>query len=863
MARPITITLLGDLSDLSASLGDGTRDVNSFADQVENALREATREAGRLGDGFEESGRDVTAFADRAEGALSQAAQGAGQLGDEVAKSADEAGSKLGGFAKKIGLAAVGIGAAVGGALALGLKEAMDREAGTDLLSAQLGASPEQAKALGQAAGKVYSAGYGESIADANEALKGLWQQGLVPAGATADELADISKRAMDVAAVLGDDVGPTANAVGTMLKTGMAKNAKEAFDILVVGAQNGSNKAEDLLDTFNEYSVQFQRVGLDGKTAMGLISQALQAGARDSDQVADAIGQFGEKAVAGGTAVEDAFKSIGLNADDIAARMGKGGQSAETALGMTLKALRGTTDETVKLNAAAALFGDPANVMGKALYAMDPATAAASNGLDKVSGAAARAGATMHDNASQKLTAFWRTLETGAVDLIGGKVLPKLEDLATKFAPVGRAAKEFILDKAVPAAQALGEKVAPLAGVTKTVLLDNVVPAVQATGKAFADAIGFVEEHKGTFQVVAGIITVVLLPALITWGVQSVISAGLAVGAWISSGAAATGSAAVHVAASWLVVGGWLKAGAQAVISGAIIVGQWIAGAGAAILNGAVMVGQWVLMGTQSMIQAARMAAAWLLAMGPVPLIIAAIVGLALLIWQNWDKIKQWTGEAFQWVWDKIKSVFDWLVNLFLNFTGPGLLIKHWDTIKQKTAEAFVWVADKARQGLDAVVGFFRDLPGRILGFVGSMGSAALRVGSELISKLGEGLSRLSSFGQDIGAAVWRAVKNSINSLIDLLNWAIPDRIGIGPIGVDLPKNPIPKIRAMGGPASGLTRVGERGPEWVSLPGGSSVVPNHAAPAGGGVVVNVASNADPFAIGREVAWSLRVAGAR
>lgn len=805
MAKPITITLLGDLDDLSASLNEATSDVTGFGDQVEEALKQATEEAQRLG--------------------------------REVAEAGDEASTEMGGFADKFGGLAAAAGLAVGAGLFAGISEAMDRESGTDLLAAQLGADPAQAKALGQAAGQVYSAGYGESIADANEALKSLWQQGLVPAGATSDELANISKQAMDVASVLGDDVGPTANAVGTMLKTGMAKNAKEAFDILVVGAQNGSNKAEDLLDTFNEYSVQFERIGLDGKMSMGLISQALQAGARDSDQVADALGQFGEKAVAGGTAVEEAFKSIGLDSDTIAAKMQQGGKSAQDALKLTLDALRGTKDETVQLNAAAALFGDPANVMGKALFAMDPASAAASNGLDKVEGAAARAGATMHDNATQKLTAFWRTLQTGAVDLVGGKVIPKLEALAQTFAPIGSAAK--------------------------TVIMDGVVPAVRTFGEVVDSTFSFVGDHKTTFTGIATAITVFVLPALVSWGVTSVTQGIASVTAWVTSGAASTTSALAQVTASWAVVGGWLKAGGQAVISGAIVVGQWIAGAAAATVNGAVMVATWIAMGAQAMLQAARMAAAWLIAMGPIAIVIAAVVGLALLIWQNWDSIKTWTAEAFQWVWEKVQAVFAWLVDLFLNFTGPGLLIKHWDTIKTKTAEAFQWVADKAQAGLDAVIGFFRDLPGRIMGYIGSMGSAARNVGAELIGKLGEGLSRLSSFGQDIGSAVWRAVKDSINQLIDLLNWAIPDRIGIGPVGVDLPKNPIPKIRAMGGPASGWTKVGERGPEWVNLPNGANVAPNHAAgQAGGGVVVNVTSTADPYSIGREVAWALRV-GAR
>ncbi|MHC0429230.1 phage tail tape measure protein [Streptomyces sp. O3] len=776
MAKPITITLLGDLDDLSRSLDDGTRDVTAFADQVEDALRAATEEAGRLG--------------------------------DEVAKGADDAGDSLGGFADKFGGFAAAAGLAVGAGLVAGIAEAMDREASNDLLAAQLGANPAEAKRLGEAAGAVYSAGYGESIADANEALKSLWQQGLVPAGATADEMANISKKAMDVSAVLGDDVGPTTNAVAQMLKTKLAKNAEEAFDILTVGAQNGANKAEDLADTFNEYSTQFRRVGLDGKTALGLISQGLQGGARDADQVADAIGQFGERALAGGTATADAYKSIGLNADTVAEKIGKGGKSAEEALTMTLDALKGTTDEQTKLNAAAALFGDPANVMGDALYALDPATAAASNGLENVDGAAKRAGDVMHDNASQKVTAFWRGLQTLAVDVIGGTVIPAVEGL--------------------------GEKVLALAG--------------------------WVDENRTPILTVAGVLTAVMLPALIQWGVQSVIAGGKAVGAWVTTGATATGSALTQVAASWSVVGGWLKAGAQAVISGAIVVGQWVAGAAAAVLNGAIMVAQWVLMGAQAMVQAARMAAAWLIAMGPIPLIIAAIVGLALLIWQNWDKIKEWTGEAFEWVWDKVKGIFDWLVDLFLNFTGPGLLIKHWDTIKKKTREAFQAVGRFAGEGVRQVIDFFKGLPGAIGRTAGSMARSALGIGRSLVDGLKNGMSKLGGFAASLGRVVTRAMKGAMNGVVDLLNWAIPNKLGWGRLSIDIPDNPIPKIRAMGGPASGLTRVGERGPEEVYLPRGATVMPNHATSEREGVTVNVTSGADPHAIGREVAWALRIA---
>lgn len=714
---------------------------------------------------------------------------------DDLTSALGDAGEQISGFGEKAkGLAlAAGAGIAVG--IGAGIMEALEQGAGADVLAAQLGATPEEAEKLGQAAGAVYSAGYGESVADANEALKQLWQQGLVPAGATADEMAEISKRAMDVATVLGDEVGPTSNAVAQMLKTGMAKNAKEAFDILTVGAQNGSNKAQDLLDTFNEYSTQFRRVGLDGKTAMGLISQAIQGGARDSDQVADAIGQFGERALAGGTAVDDAYKSIGLNADDVAKKIGAGGKSAEEALSMTLTALRGTKDEQVKLNAAAALFGDPANVMGDALYAMDPATAAASNGLDKVNGAASRAGATMHDNASNKMKEFTRGLTQGVVTFLGGTVIPVVETFASKLASIGT---------------------------------------------MFTTVAGYVAPFSTPLTVLAGILTVVLLPAMVAWGVTATTSAIANVTAWVTSSATATTSAASQVLAHWSVVGGWVKSAATAVVSAGTVVAGWIA------------------MGAQSLIQAGRMAAAWLIAMGPVGIVIAAVAAIALLVYQNWDQITKWTGDAFTWVWEKIKVVFDWLKNLFLNFTGPGLIIKHWDTITKATTRAFDWVADKAEAGLDAVVGFFRDMPKRIMNHVSSVGNAAKAIGGAVVNKLGQGLSAVGDFGQDIGAAVGSAVKNQINGVIDLLNWAIPDRLGMGPLSIDLPANPIPKIRAMGGPTSGLTKVGERGPEWLNLPKGTTVIPNHAAPVGGGVNVYVTSNADPYEIGRQTAWALR-----
>src|SRR5690606_28165475 len=82
------------------------------------------------------------------------------------------------------------------------------------------------------------------------------------------------------------------------------------------------------------------------------------------------------------------------------------------------------------------------------------------------------------------------------------------------------------------------------------------------------------------------------------------------------------------------------VSAGRQMIAFGQMIAG-WIASAARAVVSAAVVVAQWILMGAQAMLQAARMAAAWLIAMGPVGLVIAAVIAVAVLIFKYWDQIK------------------------------------------------------------------------------------------------------------------------------------------------------------------------------------------------------------------------------
>lgn len=336
----------------------------------------------------------------------------------------DRASGQLDAMKDKFTATAGAISAGIAGALASGVATNLDMSRANSVMAAQLDLTGDQAARVAKLSGSAFKSGFGESIQDVNGALSAVITS-VGALGTTSDtELIRMTKQATALAEVFEFDVGEATTAAGQLIKTGLAKNGVEAFDLITSAAQSLPKSMQaDLPATINEYSTQFRRLGLDGTTAMALLAQGVKGGARDIDQVADAIGQFGELALAGGTAAKDAFKSIGLDADDMAAKIAKGGPTAASALQITLDALRGTKDESVKLNAATALFGDPGTVMADALFALNPASAAAATGMDNTAGAATRMTDTLAKDPSRKLEAFKRTV-MAKLGEIGGVVV-------------------------------------------------------------------------------------------------------------------------------------------------------------------------------------------------------------------------------------------------------------------------------------------------------------------------------------------------------------------------------------------------------------------------------------------------------
>ncbi|WP_339124177.1 phage tail tape measure protein [Pseudonocardia sp. D17] len=236
-------------------------------------------------------------------------------------------------------------------------------------------------------------------------------------------DLQGITSTVLSLSSAFGVDLQGATAAVGQMLRTGLAPDAKTALDVITSGFQAGVDKAGDYLDTLNEYSTQFRKLGIDGQTATGLLSQGLQAGARDADLVADAIKEFSIRAVDGSKTTAAGFQTLGLDAQKMASQIAQGGPAASAGLDMVLDRLRAIPDPVQRSQAAVELFGTQAEDLGQALYSLDPSSAVTA--LGDVGGAADRMNQTLGQTAESRIEGFKRSLQMGIVDFIGGAVLP------------------------------------------------------------------------------------------------------------------------------------------------------------------------------------------------------------------------------------------------------------------------------------------------------------------------------------------------------------------------------------------------------------------------------------------------------
>lgn len=473
---------------------------------------------------------EVEGFAAELDRQVTGPADAAGQ--DAGTAAGESFTGKMGGILKG-GLAGVGIAAAA--VLAKGFMDALDQTRIDGKIQAQLGSTPAEAKRYGEAAGQLYAHGVGESVQDAADAIAGVMRSGILPPDATNAQIESITGKVKNLSDTFELDLGQTSNAVGQILKNGLAKDGTEALDVLTAGMQRMGPRADDMADTFNEYSTKFRDLGLSAADAMGLMSQGLQAGARDTDTVADALKEFQIRATDGSKASSEAYQAIGLNAEEMTKKIAAGGPGAREGLQQVLDGLKAIKDPADRSAASVGLFGTKSEDLGQALYALDPSTAVKAMG--ETAGAADKMGDALHNNASAKLEQFKRTAEVAVTNFIGNNVLPPLISLASTakdvLGPALGAAKDFVGgflssfssgaggSSVVSLGQnllglgvAIRDAVAPSLGALVTQFQTSVLPAVQGLWSVVSGQLlpAFMSFYSTLYSALAPILTRVAL---------------------------------------------------------------------------------------------------------------------------------------------------------------------------------------------------------------------------------------------------------------------------------------------------------------------------------------------------------------
>lgn len=265
----------------------------------------------------------------------------------------EKVGSVVAGVGTAIAAAAAAIGAAVVAASVELVKLGDEYNKAVNQISASTGATGTELEELGAIAQKVYTNNFGDSLEDVAEGLSVVQKT----TGLVGDELQKATESGFALRDTFGYDLQESARAANALMKN-FGVTAEEAYNIIAVGAQNGADQNGDLLDTLNEYSAQYSALGLSAdQFVTGLINGA-EAGVFSIDKVGDAVKEFNLRAKDGSNTTIEAFRALGMNADEMTKRFAAGGESAEEAFFEVVNALNNMDDPIAKNTAAVNLFG-------------------------------------------------------------------------------------------------------------------------------------------------------------------------------------------------------------------------------------------------------------------------------------------------------------------------------------------------------------------------------------------------------------------------------------------------------------------------------------------------------------------------
>ena len=369
--------LAGRISRLSGELGENRQ-------QLENAERAADR----LGDTMEDAGQQAE-----------DSSEGYTVLKNVIANLATEAISKAVDAFKEL---------------------ATEGDSALAMLEARTGATSSEMEGFEDVMYEVYNANYGESLGDVSEKLSTVIQM-------TDDldnaSLANVTKNAIALEDVFGFDIMESMRGVNSLMDQ-FGITSDQAFNLIVQGAQKGLNQNDDLLDTINEYSVQFKNAGYSADDMFNMLANGVESGTWSVDKLGDAVKEFNIRMSDG--SAKDAVEALGFSWEKVSEDWSKGGDSAKEVFNMLVNELDGLETTTEGYNIGVGLLGTMYEDLGQeAVLALSNTEGA----INSASDAMAQMDSAAYDTLESSLSQLGRTVKAEVVQPIAEKLTPAIKD--------------------------------------------------------------------------------------------------------------------------------------------------------------------------------------------------------------------------------------------------------------------------------------------------------------------------------------------------------------------------------------------------------------------------------------------------
>lgn len=294
-----------DLSEMEEAIADAA---DASEKKAEAAFQTMEKQAKRLAKAYEEAGMDASDALKKAWKDVQNNAEAFGTSASEnfkgIGDAAEEAGSSIDGLAGKIQSALAAAG------LAYGAKEIVDigvsYEKAMNQVAVSTGAAGAELENLQSIASNVYTDNFGESMEDAANGVAEVYKR----TGLVDEELQKATESAYQLQDAFGYELNESTQAATQLMKV-FGVTADEAYNLIAQGAQKGLDQNGDMLDTLNEYSVQFANLGYSAEDMFNMLANGVQNGTWSVDKLGDAVKEMNIR-LNDGTA-DEALQALGL----------------------------------------------------------------------------------------------------------------------------------------------------------------------------------------------------------------------------------------------------------------------------------------------------------------------------------------------------------------------------------------------------------------------------------------------------------------------------------------------------------------------------------------------------------------------